>query len=149
MYLLRHANVATMIIVDGDVNKITTSIWNTSNSIDRHQPRYFLCEEINSCDLDPGGLLCWKIPRIQIFIDEYNFDIQLSRIGEMIQILEKAEERIPGYIRFLTFHGFVILSKYLFGRLFKKLKELELTDAALSAELQEIDIKDGLYHKSK
>lgn len=144
MLLLRHNSIASMLIVDGDVELITKTIWNSSDSIAVGTKRFFYIQELTSCELDPGGLLFWKTPWIRFSIDGINFDVQISRAGEMLHLLEYAEERIPGYIRFLTFGMFVIISKELFNKVKIKLKEIEMSDEGLNAELEELEIKRKL-----
>jgi hypothetical protein len=101
--------------------------------------------EYDVCSLDPGGMYCLKIPHTQFEIDGYKFDIQLSRIEEVIECMDLGKERIPGYIRFPNFRCLVIMPKDLFGKVRDKLKRLEMSDEALSSELIEKDIKDNLY----
>jgi len=132
-----------MLIIEGDVDIITKYIWETSESVGEAE-REFMIEDEDTCKLDPGGMYNMKIPHAQFNIDGASFDIQLSRIEDVLYLMEHGKERIPGYIRFRQWRWFVILPKLMFIKLKDKLKELEKSDAAMNAELTERNIYDDL-----
>jgi len=135
--------IVPMIIIDADVDVITKHIWETSNSVGDTK-REFGVEDLDICKLDPGGMYNTKIPHVQFEINGTSFDIQLSRIEDVLYCMEGGKERIPGYIRFRQWRWFVILPKLMFIKLKEKLKELEKTDEAMNAELTERNIYDDL-----
>ena len=135
-----------MIIIDADVDVITKHIWETSNSVGDTE-REFDVEDLDICKLDPGGMYNMKIPHVKFEINGTSFDIQLSRIEEVLYCMEDGKERIPGYIRFRQWRWFVILPKLMFIKLKEKLKELEKSDEAMNAELTERNIYDDLVER--
>jgi hypothetical protein len=147
MRLLHHKTswgVTPMFIIDDKIEYITEYIWHTSKSV-KHLPCEFISlTEVDVCPLDPGGMYCLKIPHSEFKIDDFKFSIQLSRIEEVIRCMKMGRERIPGYIRFPNFRCFIIIPKMTFEKLMVKLKELEMSDEALSFELKEKDIRDDL-----
>lgn len=133
-------------IIDADVDIITKYIWETSNSVGDLE-RDFMVEDLDICKLDPGGMYNTKIPHTQFEIDGAKFDVQLSRIEDVLYCMEDGKERIPGYIRFRQWRWFVILPKLMFMKLKDKLKELEKSDEAMNAELTERNIYDDLVER--
>jgi len=133
-----------MIIIDDNDKFITEHIWKTSESV-----KDLVCEfvsfDVKCLSLDPGGMYCMKIPHKEFTIDGFAFDVQLSRIEEVLYLMEFSKERIPGYIRFPLWRWFVIVPKDVFKKVKEYLKELEKSDEALHAELTEKEILDDVY----
>lgn len=138
--------IVPMMIIDADVNLITNYIWETSNSVGDTE-KDFEIEDHDICKLDPGGMYNTKIPHVKFKINGASFDVQLSRIEDVLYCMEGGKERVPGYIRFRQWRWFVILPKLMFINLKEKLKELEKSDEAMNAELTERNIRDDLVEK--
>lgn len=138
-------HIVPMFIIQGDVDLITNYIWSNTTSVDTTTtPCEFLVKKETICCLDPGGMYNFKIPHTQFKIGSIEFDIQLSRIEDVLYCMEYGTERIPGYIRFRQWKYFVILPKLMFLKLKEKLEELEKSDEAMNAELTEKNIYDEL-----
>ena len=133
-----------MLIIDDNVEYITQHIWATSDSV-KNLPCEFGAFEKESLSLDPGGMYCMKIPHKNFIIDGYNFDVQISRIEEVLYCMDRGKERIPGYIRFPMWRWLVIMPKETFVKVRQFLIDLEKSDEALHAELTEKEIKSSLY----
>ena len=147
MQLLYHKtswSVAPMFIVDDKIEYITQYIWHTSESVKDLPCEFVSFRKYDVCSLDPGGMYCTKIPHKEFEVDGYKFDVQFSRIEEVIECMDMGKERIPGYIRFPNFRCLIIIPKDVFGKVRDILKEIEMSDEALSFELIEKDIKDSI-----
>lgn len=136
--------VVPMLIVDGNPGAIIDYIWDTSTSVDNTITKNFLIEDRDVCNLDPGGMYNIKIPHKEFIINNIKFDVQLSRIEDVLYCMKKGKERVPGYIRFSQWKCHVIISKLMFLKLEEKLRQLDKTDEAMNAELTERLIYDDL-----
>lgn len=141
MHLLRHQYLAPMLIIDGDINKLTKHIWDTSTTIPSFAKRSFFLQDTEICDLDPGGLLFLKISRVEFIIDGIKFCMQISKAGEILGIFNDAEKRCPNYTCFWTFNYLVILPTVIFNKLKAKIKDFEMNSIALHAELHEYEVR--------
>lgn len=149
MKFIRHIRsfyIVPMLII-GDVEEVTKHIWETSKSLIPGTERKFQIEDEEICKLDPGGLYHTKIPHKQFEIDNNKFDIQLSKIEDVLISLEYAKERVPGYMRFRLWRHFVILPVDIFNKLKNYLIDLEKSDEALHSELTEHLVYDDLIEK--
>lgn len=133
-----------MLIVDGNPEAIVDYIWDSSTSVDDTIDKNFLIEHRDVCNLDPGGMYNIKIPHKEFIISNIKFDIQLSRTEDVLSCMKKGVERVPGYIRFPQWKWYVIISKLMFLKLEEKLRQLDITDEAMNAELTERIIYDDL-----
>lgn len=145
MELLRHEVLTPMLVVDGDINHVTKYIFDTSTSVPANTKRVFWISNEDRCNLDPGGMYFLKVPKMNFEIDNFKFEIQISKAAEILELMDCAKERIPGFKRFATFHYFVIVSIDLFEKLKVKLKETELDSESLHAELYEMETRDNLF----
>ena len=133
-----------MLIINGDINKLTKYIWDTSITIPSFAKRSFFLQNTEVCDLDTGGLLFLKIPRIEFIIDDIKFCMQISKAGEMLGIFNDAEKRCPDYTRFWSFNYHVILPTTIFDKLKVKIKTMEMNSDALHAELHEHEVREEI-----
>jgi hypothetical protein len=133
-----------MLIVDDNEDFITKHIWETSESV-KGLPCEFGGFDKESLSLDPGGMYCMKIPHKKFEVDGYKFDVQLSRIEEVLYCMNRGSERIPGYIRFPMWRWLVIMPVDIFEKVKNYLELMEKSDDAMHAELTEKEIKDSLY----
>lgn len=146
MELLRHDILTPMLVIDGDVDHITKYIFNTSTSIPNGTERIFYSSTEERCNLDPGGMYFLKVPKTSFEIDGLKFEIQISKSAEILSLMEYAKERVPYFKRFSTFNYYVIISVGLFEKLKVKLKEIELSNESLHAELYEMETRDKLFN---
>jgi len=133
-----------MLIVDDNIDFITKHIWETSESV-KDLPCEFGGFDKDSLSLDPGGMYCTKIPHKEFEVAGFKFDVQLSRIERVLYQMNRATERVPGYMRFPLWRWLVIMPKDVFDKVKEYLVFLEKSDEALNAELNEKEIMDGLY----
>jgi hypothetical protein len=148
MKLLYHAtswDVTPMFILDDNVDLITKHIWNTSTSVKDLPCEFHEFGNHQVCRLDPGGMYFMKTPHVQFEIDGYKFDIQISRIEQVLYLMNRAKERIPGYMRFPMWRWLMIFPKDVFERVKVKLEEMEKSDDAMHAELTEKEVFDSIY----
>lgn len=134
-----------MFIVDDNEDFITNYIWSTSKSVGDLSCKFGGFSK-KSLSLDTGGMYCIGIPHKEFEIDEYKFDVQLSRIEGVLYLMSLGSERVPGYIRFPMWRCLVIMPIDIFEKVTDYLKVLEKSSAAMHAELTEQEIKDGLYN---
>lgn len=149
MELLYHKTsfkIAPLFILDGNSDYITKHISATHQDLTCD---FVTFSKFESCILDPGGMYCFKFPLIKFDVGTYKFEVQVSKIEENISCMDAGSEMIPGYICFPNFRWFVVMPKDVFKIVREKLKELEMSDSALCAELEEREIKDGLYKVGK
>jgi hypothetical protein len=140
--------IRPMLIV-GDVERVTKYIWETSKSVPDEIKRELEIWNHGLCYLDPGGYYYLKGPHKKFEIDDVEFDIQLSKVEDVLVYMRTAEERIPGYMRFPMWRDFIILPKETFDKLKLYLQELEKSDACIHAELEERDVLDKAIRNDK
>lgn len=144
MELLRHDVLTPMLVVNGDINHVTKYIFDTSTSVPVNTKRLFWVSNEEKCNLDPGGMYFLKVPKMNFEIDNFKFEIQISKAAEILELMDCAKERVPGFKRFPTFSYFVVMTVGLFEKLKVKLKEIELDSESLHAELYEMETRDNL-----
>ena len=90
-----------------------------------------------------------KIPHKEFEVAGFKFDVQLSRIEGVLYLMNKATERVPGYMRFPMWRWLVIMPIDVFKKVKEYLVFLEKSDEALHAELTEKELIDSLYDDGK
>ena len=129
-----------MSIVDIDVDYVLDHLWETSESI-KERPYIDKGGVIRAdemiCRLDPGGMLNMREEWIKFEIDGCNFEVQLSKLSWLISKVGRARERIPNCKRIGLFHYHVICSVEMADKLIEKLNELDKSDAAFHAKLDD------------
>tara|TARA_B100000925_G_C21705194_1_gene344121 strand:+ start:99 stop:527 length:429 start_codon:yes stop_codon:yes gene_type:complete len=136
-----------MLVVDGKVEYITNFLYHTNDELKDLENKWHILKKYEVCCLDPGGMYCTKIEHTEFEIDGYKFDVQLSRIEEVLECMDAGDDRIPGYIRFPNFRWLTVLPKELFDKVKAQLKKIEMTDEALHSELTEKDIRENVFKK--
>lgn len=138
-----------MSVVDVDVDYVLDYLFDTSEGINEKKidKGDVIRRDEDICRLDPGGMLNMKEEWIQFYIDGSSFEIQLTKVSWVLAKLKRAKERIPSCRRIGLFHYNVICSTRMCLLLIEKLKELDKTDAALHAEIDDAEIKAKLEAK--
>jgi len=127
-----------MYIVDVDANMVLDHLFETSTSIPPTvKKKDMIIEEEEVCRLDPGGMLFLDDPWFQFEIEEHKFEVQLSKIGWVVNKVERAKERIPGCMRIGMWMWNIICSVHLRTALLVKLNEMARSDAALHAQMDD------------
>ncbi len=142
----KHMKLIPMAVIDLEVDYVLDEFWKTSEAIadDNLHKGDCITEEHDICQLDPGGMLNTKEKWMQFDIDSHKFEIQFSKLEWVIVKVERAKERIPNGKRIGLFHYNIICSLSLCERLLEKLKELDKTDAAMHAQLDDAELKAKL-----
>lgn len=81
---------------------------------------------------------------VKFNIDSHKFEIQLSKLEWVIVKVKRAKERIPNGKRIGLFHYNIICSAELCERLLEKPCELDKSDAAMHAQLDDAEMKAKL-----
>lgn len=136
--------IVPMFIIDDKVEYITNYLWHTSEELKCYPCDFVTLRKFDSCSLDPGGMYCMKIPHKEFEVEGFNFDVQLSRIEEVIECMDVGDTNIPGYIIFPNFRWMIVMPKLVFHKVREKLKEIEMSDEALNSELMEKEIRENL-----
>lgn len=139
----RHGQCVPMMILDDQAATIAWQIWDSSISKTDIKPSFNLSDR-DICYLDPGGSYFFKTPHKSFEIDDYVFDIQLSKVDQVLSSLRTAQERIPGYYRFYLWIAFFVVPSRMYYTLVQNLEELSRQDAVLHALITESEIKFSL-----
>jgi len=127
-------------IICGDSQYVIDQMWKTSQTLAPISSDQVQRKVLTTIPLDPGGKYFESIPSFHFEVDGYRFNIQACKVETVRSKIEKAQERIPGYIRFHLYLFNYLVPTEMFYRLLNKLKELETTDQALHAELVFFDL---------
>jgi hypothetical protein len=142
-----------MLVVDGDIEQITRHLWETSDSIPEGTMRDFTLKTCDKCYLDPGGMLHTKIPYRDIEINGHVFCIQLSKAEVFLDLFKRADERVPGFMRFPIWNGWtsalVYASVGVFQALRNELSQIVRTDEAIHANLTDNIARDDIINAGK
>lgn len=153
MYTIRHStySLRMMEIIDVDWKVITDHLWDTSEFIIEHSldKQGLMVEDLDICHLDPGGMLNTREEFKKFKVDKWLFQVQLSKLEWVIAKVKKADERVPGYMRFGMWRWNVVLSNRLYNKLLEKLQSLSKTDEALHAQISDYELKSKLEKSGK
>lgn len=142
----KHMKLRPMAVIDLEVDYVLDELWKTSEAIEENSLDKGDCirEEQDICQLDPGGMLNMQEEWIKFEIDSHKFEIQLSKLEWVISRIKTAKERIPNGKRIGLFHYNVVCSVAFCEKLLEKLNELDKTDAAMHAQLDDAELKAKL-----
>lgn len=99
---------------------------------------------LNVCYLDPGGMYNMKIPRTSFEVQGITFDIQMSKIEEVLMCMKSIDTSVPGFVAFPNWRYLVVLTQDTYDELGETLTKLEKSDGALHYELQDRLTRDTL-----
>ena len=138
-----------MEIVDIPWKAVTDHLWKTSESITKYglKKEDLQVEDMETCRLDPGGMLNMREEWKTFSIDKYKFEVQLSKITWVISKVKRAKERMPNGMRFGMWRWNVFCSKKMHSKLLNRLEILSKTDEALHTQLDDFEIKRDLESK--
>ena len=128
-----------MLIVSEDPKATAAAIINTSEDCVGIKPN-LVVENVKALDLDPGGMYFTKTPHFKFDIDGVTCDIQATKIAWVLDELEHAKERLPGFYRLRMWLLNIVVPVPFMAKLKAKLTELSNSDEVLHAQLDEEEI---------
>jgi len=133
--------VYPMVIVSDNPIEVASQIIKTSDYCQDIKPDFVVTKEGPVCTLDPGGMFFYGTPFTPVEVEGTKFEIQGTKIEDVLWYMEVAKERLPGYMRFRMWLWNFIIPKTVFEALQKRLNALKMDDAVLHAHLNESEAK--------
>ena len=145
MRLYRHNRTwkAAPLAVERDFEHVIDELCKDESAYKKFGNDFFITE-LPVCKLDPGGMYNMKIPHKEFSLNGVQFDIQLSKIEEVLICMKNAFTNIDGYKVVPNWRYFVVLADDTFGALHGYLQAIEKSSDALHAELEDKITRDDL-----
>jgi len=143
MKLFRHNQCWTPVAIEHNYETLLTELCDRI-AVYKKYGNDFSETILTSIKLDPGGMYNTRIPHKQFTLNEVIFDIQLSKIEEVLLCMNAADASIKGYKLIPNWNYFILLQDSTYEALKGFLGVIEKSDDALHAELEDKLVRDQL-----